>query len=544
MHPYVHHVPMSPVVSVYVQFETVDSEARVSEHVIREVFEPFGLLTGCFIKSNYISSNGKRQYGYAFVHFESSIEGHECAQRAAEVIGNGEKHQPAYIKNGVSFRCEVSKNHRRASAMLGKGYDEWGAPLAGPGSDDSVGRSNHRVGSNGFTYTSMSPKSYGAGRGNGSYDDSTNFSSRSRFTYADGAPIRTSSSRNSGQQATLEQLQHQQQQLQLQLQHAMMMGSLAAANVNGMAYGFPASVAMMPPFGGATMFAAPPNVGMGADDNDIRAMQAQMQGMTVSGASNSGSGASAWMYNPLTGNSTLMCVSPDQSMFAASPGANGTGMSNYGQANMQQQQQGLHNGAGAAGGAGAYYNGVHNGNGATYYKYPGTSGSGMAPTPQQSFQGSSMSSGGKQHIVVMGTGDLAGNGAGIGVGGNGAAAMGGMYPHTTQYCPAPYSGALTQSQQQPGSPVSPNGENNVGGMGSVSAAMMGPGLQVYPQGAYWTVPQMNSQVPAAAWAPVGGYGPTAVYQQQGTAYPSAKGVMYYGRDDDAAASGSFKDNKT
>ena len=46
-----------------------------------QVFEPFGLFTGCFIKSNYISSNGKRQYGYAFVHFESSSEGHDCAQR-------------------------------------------------------------------------------------------------------------------------------------------------------------------------------------------------------------------------------------------------------------------------------------------------------------------------------------------------------------------------------------------------------------------------------------------------------------------------------
>jgi hypothetical protein len=47
------------VISCYVQFETVDNETRVTEATIREVCSAFGGLTGCFLKSNYISSNGK-----------------------------------------------------------------------------------------------------------------------------------------------------------------------------------------------------------------------------------------------------------------------------------------------------------------------------------------------------------------------------------------------------------------------------------------------------------------------------------------------------
>lgn len=111
-----------PVISVYVQFETISEDVRVSEGVIREVFDKFGHVTGCFIKSNFVSNNGKRQYGYAFVHFESSPKGQESAHTAAETIGYGStgadgKAYP-YEFSGVSYKCEVSKNYKRATGTL------------------------------------------------------------------------------------------------------------------------------------------------------------------------------------------------------------------------------------------------------------------------------------------------------------------------------------------------------------------------------------------------------------------------------------------
>lgn len=30
---------------------------------------------GCYIKSNYLSADGKRQYGYGFVHFDGTPDG-------------------------------------------------------------------------------------------------------------------------------------------------------------------------------------------------------------------------------------------------------------------------------------------------------------------------------------------------------------------------------------------------------------------------------------------------------------------------------------
>ena len=69
--PLLHFSSMSPVISIYVQFETLDSESRVNEALITEIFEPFGNMTGCFIKTNNTSVSGLRQHGYAFVHFDN-----------------------------------------------------------------------------------------------------------------------------------------------------------------------------------------------------------------------------------------------------------------------------------------------------------------------------------------------------------------------------------------------------------------------------------------------------------------------------------------
>lgn len=130
-----------PVISVYVQFETIGEDVRVSEGVIREVFDKFGHVTGCFIKSNFVSNNGKRQYGYAFVHFESSQKGQESAQNAAETIGYGNtgvdgKTYP-YEFSGVLYKCEVSKNYRRATGVLVEDAID-------PSSYDSNGKHSHQ----------------------------------------------------------------------------------------------------------------------------------------------------------------------------------------------------------------------------------------------------------------------------------------------------------------------------------------------------------------------------------------------------------------
>lgn len=62
---------VAPVISIYVQFETINSEARVNELLIKDLFEPFNNMTGCFIKTNNTSVSGLRQHGYAFVHFSN-----------------------------------------------------------------------------------------------------------------------------------------------------------------------------------------------------------------------------------------------------------------------------------------------------------------------------------------------------------------------------------------------------------------------------------------------------------------------------------------
>jgi RNA recognition motif-containing protein len=109
---------VSPVVSVYVQFESISPSARISESGMKLVFEPFGKVVGCYIKSSYLSKDGNREFGYGFVHFECSAAGHEAAKRAVSTIGNGTDNSPHFIQNGIVYRCEVSNNLRRAAAIL------------------------------------------------------------------------------------------------------------------------------------------------------------------------------------------------------------------------------------------------------------------------------------------------------------------------------------------------------------------------------------------------------------------------------------------
>lgn len=106
-----HYTHQAHVISIYVQFETLDTETRVNEALITEVFEPFGHMTGCFIKNNNTSASGLRQHGYAFVHFNNSYEGKKSALAATSISKSS-----SYQYHNVLFHAEVSKNFKKATS--------------------------------------------------------------------------------------------------------------------------------------------------------------------------------------------------------------------------------------------------------------------------------------------------------------------------------------------------------------------------------------------------------------------------------------------
>lgn len=76
-------VSSSNVLSIYVQFEANDTTlVRVTETFLMQIFEPFGGVTDCYIKSSNYSECGKRQHGYGFIHFENTYYGQQCARTA------------------------------------------------------------------------------------------------------------------------------------------------------------------------------------------------------------------------------------------------------------------------------------------------------------------------------------------------------------------------------------------------------------------------------------------------------------------------------
>ena len=52
-----------------------------------------------------------QQYGYGFIHFESSYFGQQCARTAAQVVGTSGR----FVYNGVILRSEVSRNFMRTT---------------------------------------------------------------------------------------------------------------------------------------------------------------------------------------------------------------------------------------------------------------------------------------------------------------------------------------------------------------------------------------------------------------------------------------------
>jgi hypothetical protein len=78
------------------------NECKVNEALIKEIFEPFGNMTDCFIKTNNTSVSGLRQHGYAFVHFDNSQEGKKSALAASSI-----SRDTPYLYQGVLFHAEV-----------------------------------------------------------------------------------------------------------------------------------------------------------------------------------------------------------------------------------------------------------------------------------------------------------------------------------------------------------------------------------------------------------------------------------------------------
>ena len=102
----------SNVISIYVQFESIDINAvKVNEAFLMQVFESFGGVTDCYIKSNNFSEDGRKQFGYAFIHFENNVYGQQCARTAAKIVGTSGR----FLFNGVTLRSEVSRNFMKST---------------------------------------------------------------------------------------------------------------------------------------------------------------------------------------------------------------------------------------------------------------------------------------------------------------------------------------------------------------------------------------------------------------------------------------------
>jgi len=109
------------VISIYVQFESNDATVmRVNESFLMQVFEPFGSVTDCYIKSSNYSECGRRQHGYGFIHFENTYFGQQCARTAAQVVGTSGR----FVYNGVILRSEVSRNFIKTTTATGEFCDQ------------------------------------------------------------------------------------------------------------------------------------------------------------------------------------------------------------------------------------------------------------------------------------------------------------------------------------------------------------------------------------------------------------------------------------
>ena len=95
-------------VSIYIQFES--SQTSITEELLSEIFEPFGNVTGVYIKT--LHEEGGRQHGYGFVHYSHDAKGHNCAKTTANIIGSHGK----FIVQGIKLRCEVSRNFAQVIA--------------------------------------------------------------------------------------------------------------------------------------------------------------------------------------------------------------------------------------------------------------------------------------------------------------------------------------------------------------------------------------------------------------------------------------------
>ena len=92
-----------PVISLYVQFETVEDDVCVEEEQLRKIFKQFGDVTSVCIKNFSIDPVTGQQRGYAFVHYSSSQEGRDSAYAA--VLSSDRE----VVINGIRLTIEFSK---------------------------------------------------------------------------------------------------------------------------------------------------------------------------------------------------------------------------------------------------------------------------------------------------------------------------------------------------------------------------------------------------------------------------------------------------
>ena len=104
-----------PVISLYVQFETVEESICVEEEVLKNIFSQFGNVTNVSIKNFNIDPYSSQQRGYAFVHYPSTPAGRDSAYAA--VLSS----ERDVIIQGIRLTIEFSKNFRKAVAQLESG---------------------------------------------------------------------------------------------------------------------------------------------------------------------------------------------------------------------------------------------------------------------------------------------------------------------------------------------------------------------------------------------------------------------------------------
>eukprot|EP01031_Cornospumella_fuschlensis_P024962 gene24963-30158_t len=93
----------SQINSIYVRFSVASIDRIVSEADLVSVFSVYGAIEKVAIKEFSVDEKARRQYGYGFVHYDSSTEGVRSALGAISNVDN-------QTIGGIYFNVEASRN--------------------------------------------------------------------------------------------------------------------------------------------------------------------------------------------------------------------------------------------------------------------------------------------------------------------------------------------------------------------------------------------------------------------------------------------------